>query len=132
MARSERGWGVPQETLPGARTRSFRLRCADAAARGSSVTAIAKNSGLSSTAPGAGRGQAVGGEPFFFASFLTCSTSSAIRVARKLKAIDMIDVLPDLFILRGVSAHMQLVDVLENGALHIGARFVVRTSSILN
>jgi hypothetical protein len=56
----------------------------------------------------------------------------AIRVARKLKAIDMIDVLPDLFILQAVSAHMQLVNALGDGALHIGARFVVRTSSILN
>ena len=53
-------------------------------------------------------------------------------LARKLKAIDMIDVLPDLFILRAVSAHMQLVDALGNGALHIGARIVVRTSPILN
>jgi hypothetical protein len=53
-------------------------------------------------------------------------------LARKLKAIDLIDVLPDLFILRAVSAHMQLVDALGGGALHIGARFVVRTSSILN
>ena len=56
----------------------------------------------------------------------------AIRVARQLKATEMIDVLPDLFILRGVFAHMQLVDALGDGALHIGARFVVRTSSILN
>jgi putative transposase len=31
----------------------------------------------------------------------------AIRVARKLKAIDVIDVLSDLFILRGVSAHIR-------------------------
>jgi hypothetical protein len=29
----------------------------------------------------------------------------AIRVARKLKAIDVIDVLSDLFILHGVPAH---------------------------
>ena len=31
----------------------------------------------------------------------------AIRVARKLKAIDVIDVLSDLFILRGVPAHIR-------------------------
>ena len=31
----------------------------------------------------------------------------AIRVARKLKAIDVIDVLTDLFILRGVPAHIR-------------------------
>ena len=31
----------------------------------------------------------------------------AIRVARKLKAIDVIDVLSDLFILRGVPGHIQ-------------------------
>ena len=31
----------------------------------------------------------------------------AIRVARKLKAIDVIDVLSDLFILRGVTAHIR-------------------------
>jgi putative transposase len=31
----------------------------------------------------------------------------AIRVARKLKAIDVIDVLSDLFILRGIPAHIQ-------------------------
>jgi putative transposase len=31
----------------------------------------------------------------------------AIRVARKLKAIDVIGVLSDLFILRGVSAHIR-------------------------
>src|SRR5262249_16441000 len=42
----------------------------------------------------------------------TCSTSSpheclAIRVARKLKAIDVIDVLSDLFILRGIPAHIR-------------------------
>jgi putative transposase len=30
-----------------------------------------------------------------------------IRVARKLKAIDVIDVLSDLFILRGVPAHIR-------------------------
>jgi hypothetical protein len=56
----------------------------------------------------------------------------AIRVARKLKAIDMIDVLPDLFILRGRFRSQQLVNALGDGALHIGARFVVGTSSILN
>ena len=33
--------------------------------------------------------------------------SGAIRVARKLKAIDVIDVLSDLFILRGVPAHIR-------------------------
>src|SRR5262245_3560737 len=31
----------------------------------------------------------------------------AIRVARKLKAIDVIDVLSDLFILRGIPAHIR-------------------------
>jgi putative transposase len=31
----------------------------------------------------------------------------AIRVARKLKAIDVIDALSDLFILRGVPAHIR-------------------------
>jgi putative transposase len=31
----------------------------------------------------------------------------AIRVARKLKAIDVIDVLSDLFILRGILAHIR-------------------------
>ena len=41
-----------------------------------------------------------------------CSTSSrtrglAIRVARKLKAIDVIDVLSDLFVLRGVPGHIR-------------------------
>src|SRR5262249_48736094 len=33
--------------------------------------------------------------------------SLAIRVARKLKAIDVIDVLSDLFILRGIRAHIR-------------------------
>jgi hypothetical protein len=33
--------------------------------------------------------------------------SPAIRVARKLKAIDVIDVLSDLFILRGIPAHIR-------------------------
>ena len=33
--------------------------------------------------------------------------SLAIRVARKLKAIDVIDVLSDLFILRGVPGHIR-------------------------
>src|SRR5262249_18333116 len=33
--------------------------------------------------------------------------SLAIRVARKLKAIDVIDVLSDLFILRGIPAHIR-------------------------
>src|SRR5262249_31468934 len=61
--------GVPQETLVGARTRSIRLVAQMPASRGSSVAAITNNSGLSSTAPGAGRGLAVGEEPFFFASF---------------------------------------------------------------
>ena len=42
----------------------------------------------------------------------TCSTRFsheclAIRVARKLKAIDVIDVLSDLFILRGVPGHIR-------------------------
>ena len=42
----------------------------------------------------------------------TCSTSSpneclAIRVARKLKSIDVIEVLSDLFILRGVPGHIR-------------------------
>ena len=36
----------------------------------------------------------------------TCSTL-AIRVARKLKAIDVIDVLSDLFILHGIPAHIR-------------------------
>jgi hypothetical protein len=45
----------------------------------------------------------------------------AIRVARKLKATEMIDVLPDLFILRGVFAHMQLVTPLKT-ALSTSAR----------
>jgi transposase InsO family protein len=31
----------------------------------------------------------------------------AIRVARKLKAIDVIDVLSDLFVLRGIPAHIR-------------------------
>jgi transposase InsO family protein len=31
----------------------------------------------------------------------------AIRVGRKLKAVDVIDVLPDLFILRGVPDHIR-------------------------
>ena len=32
----------------------------------------------------------------------------AIQVARKLKAIDVIDVLSDLFILRGIPGHIRL------------------------
>jgi hypothetical protein len=35
----------------------------------------------------------------------------AIRVARKLKAIDVIDVLSDLFILRGIPARVRRVNV---------------------
>ncbi|GJE53524.1 hypothetical protein GOFOIKOB_6606 [Methylobacterium tardum] len=38
----------------------------------------------------------------------------AIRVARKLKAIDVIDVLSDLFILRGVPGHMRSDNVLRS------------------
>jgi putative transposase len=34
----------------------------------------------------------------------------AIRVARKLNAIDVIDVLSDLFILRGIPAHIRSVN----------------------
>ncbi len=37
----------------------------------------------------------------------------AIRVARKLKAIDGIDVLSDLFILRGIPAHVRSDNVLR-------------------
>jgi hypothetical protein len=37
----------------------------------------------------------------------------AIRVARKLKAIDVIDVLSDLFILRGMPSHIRSDNVLR-------------------
>jgi hypothetical protein len=37
----------------------------------------------------------------------------AIRVARKLKAIDVIDVLSDLFILRGIPGHIRSDNVLR-------------------
>jgi len=51
----------------------------------------------------------------------------AIRVARKLKAIDVIDVLSDLFILRGVPGHMRSDNVLrsEEGRL-VGQQVSVR------
>jgi transposase InsO family protein len=42
--------------------------------------------------------------------------SLAIRVARKLKAIDVIDVLSDLFILRGVPGHIRSDNVLRQEA----------------
>jgi len=41
--------------------------------------------------------------------------SGAIRVARKLKAIDVIDVLSDLFILRGMTAYIERGSPWENG-----------------
>jgi hypothetical protein len=42
----------------------------------------------------------------------------AIRVARKLKAVDVIDVLADLFILRGVPGHIRS----DNGLRREGGR----------
>ena len=42
----------------------------------------------------------------------------AIRVARKLKAIDVIDGLSDLFILRGVAAHIRSDNGPEFGRAH--------------
>jgi hypothetical protein len=50
------------------------------------------------------------------------SSHTAIRVARKLKAIDVIDVLSGLFILRGVPAHIRS----DNGP-----EFVAHTASLL-
>jgi putative transposase len=53
----------------------------------------------------------------------------AIRVARKLKAIDVIDVLSDLFILRGVPAHIRsdngpefVAQVVQNWISLVGAK----------
>jgi hypothetical protein len=42
----------------------------------------------------------------------------AIRVARRLKAIDVIDVLSDLFILRGVPGHIRSDNVLRQEVWH--------------
>ena len=46
----------------------------------------------------------------------------AIRVARKLKAVDVIDVLSDLFILRGVPGHIRSDNVLCREAKRGGRR----------
>ena len=50
----------------------------------------------------------------------------AIRVGRKLKAADVIDVLSDLFILRGVPAHIRSDNVLEREGMR---RFSQQVSS---
>jgi hypothetical protein len=58
----------------------------------------------------------------------------AIRVARKLKAIDVIDVLSDLFILRGIPAHIRsdngpefVVKAVQDWIAVAGAKTAYRT-----
>jgi len=41
----------------------------------------------------------------------------SIKVSRRLKAVDVIDVLPDLFILRGIPGHIRSDNVLRAGGI---------------
>jgi hypothetical protein len=125
MARSERGWGfrkrrcLAQEPVYFACAARMPRREA-ARSRQSRTTAVCRQRLREPATPICRRGTLL----FRLILDVLDGVSHewlAIRVARKL-----IDVLPDLFILRGVS------DALGDGALHIGARIVVRTSSILN
>jgi hypothetical protein len=56
----------------------------------------------------------------------------AIRVARKLKAIDVIDVLSDLFILRGIPAHIRSDNGPEFVAKALQIEIPNRNSAVLS